>query len=752
MPDAPASVHGAAWSRDLVAGLVVFLVAIPLCLGIALASGAPLQSGLISGIVGGLVVGALSGSHISVSGPAAGLAAVVVAQIRDLGSFEAFLGAVVLAGLFQVAIGLLRGGMLANFFPGNVIRGLLAAIGILLILKQIPHLVGDDSDSEGEMSFFQPDGENTFSELLKATELFQPGAALVGLSCLALLILWPKSPLARTPVPAPLGAVLLGVLLNETFAALGTGLEIAASHLVAVPVIGENGVTWSNVLAAPDWSLLLSPAVLMAGVTLGLVASLETLLNLEATDRLDPLRRASPPNRELLAQGVGNFVSGCLGGLPVTSVIVRSSVNAQSGGRTRLATLTHGALLLVSVALLPQLLNRIPLSALAAILVITGFKLASPKLFREMWRGGHTQFVPFAATVVAIVFSDLLLGVLIGLTVSMLFILSRNLRRGFHQVTEDHIGGVVHRIELSPQTSFLNRGQLAMRFADLKEGEHVLIDARLCDYVDPDILLMIREFIEEEAPARGIHVSATGFQERYPISDVVQFVDWSTREIQEALTPARALQLLKEGNERFAQGRRLKRDLVRQIDATADGQHPIACVLSCIDSRSPAELLFDQGLGDLFSCRLAGNVASLKVLGSMEFACKAAGAKLIVVLGHTRCGAVKATCDLVASGADAAAATGLTNLGHITEPITDAVRAEAARQPGADQTARNAAFVDDVAAANVHIQLQWILDNSPVLAQMVHAGEIDIVGAMYDISTGRVAFFEDAKKAIAQRT
>jgi carbonic anhydrase/SulP family sulfate permease len=424
----------------------------------------------------------------------------------------------------------------------------------------------------------------------------------------------------------------------------------------------------------------------------------------------------------------------------MTSVIVRSSVNAQSGGRSKASAIFHGFLLLGSLLLVPTLLNRIPLAALAAVLIVTGFKLASPALFRRMWKEGSKQFVPFAITVGAIVFTDLLTGVLIGLGTSLGFILWGNLRRGFRIIREDHVGGMVHRIELATQASFLNRAQLATVLGEFRRGDQVAIDARMTDYVDPDILSLIREFADETAPARGLKVSLLGFKDRYPIRDVKQYVDWTSKEVQASLTPDRVLRLLKEGNERFTSGQRLTRDLAQQVDDTAGGQHPMACILSCIDSRSPAELLFDLGLGDIFSVRLAGNVASPKALGSMEFACKVAGAKLIVVLGHTRCGAVKATCDLVAKGLDPVEATGLTNLGAITEPISEAVRMETRTKDRRD--ASNPDFVDSVAAINVRNTIRWIEDNSPVLRSMIINGEIGIAGAMYDVATGRVTFLD----------
>ncbi|MBU3727995.1 MAG: SulP family inorganic anion transporter, partial [Phycisphaerales bacterium] len=368
LPAPPASI-----GRDLTAGVVVFLVAIPLCLGIALASGAPLLSGLISGVIGGILVGALSGSSISVTGPAAGLAAIVLAQITSLGSFEAFLLAVVLAGGMQVAFGLFKAGALSKFFPTNVIKGLLAAIGVLLILKQVPHLVGHDSDWQGDMAFRQEDGDNTFSALLHAMRAFLPGAALVGLVSVAILVAWQSVPvLKRSLFPGPLAAVLGGTLLSEGLRWSGSAWAIDPSHLVNVPVVGKDGLEWSAMITYPDFSRIGDSAIWIAAGTLAIVASIETLLNLEATDKMDPLRRASPPNRELLAQGTGNVAAGLIGGLPMTSVIVRSSVNAMAGGLSRVSAIFHGVLLLASVAMLPGLLNTIPLATLAAVLVVTG--------------------------------------------------------------------------------------------------------------------------------------------------------------------------------------------------------------------------------------------------------------------------------------------------------------------------------------------------------------------------------------------
>jgi carbonic anhydrase/SulP family sulfate permease len=727
--------------RDLTSGLVVFLVALPLCLGVALASGAPLFSGLVAGIVGGLVVGPLSGSHTSVSGPAAGLTAVVAAQIAALGTFEAFLGAVVLAGALQLAAGIARGGSIANYFPSSVIRGLLAAIGVILILKQIPHLVGHDTDPVGEMAFAQPDQQTTFSELWQTLFDIHPGAALVGLGAIALHLLWDRIPaLKKTMIPAPLVVVLGGVAAAELLAPLGDLWLIGETHRVQVPV-AESATDFASFVQLPDMSAFARSELYVAALTIAIVASLETLLNLEAVDSLDPYQRRSDPNRELVAQGVGNMTAGLLGGLPVTSVIIRSSVNIQTGGRTRLATIFHGALLLICVATIPALLNRIPLSALAAILLITGFKLASPALFREMWSQGRAQFLPFAATLAAIVLTDLLVGILIGLAVAAAFILRSNMQRPIRRIQERHLGGDVLRIELANQVSFLNRAALLQALDEVPEGGHVMIDATDTDYIDPDVLALIHDFERQTAPARGVKVSLDGFRDRYgKLENRVEYVDYSTREVQSKLTPQQVVEILREGNERFREGRSLSRDAKRQQRQTASAQYPMAAVLGCIDSRAPVETLFDVGLGDVFVARIAGNVARSKVLGSLEYACVVAGAKLVVVLGHTSCGAVGASVDLYGIEGSIREATGCHHLDLIVSSIQESI-VESELVDRAEWSAeRRMAYANEISRRNVFRTVGLILQESPALAQRVESGEIGIVGALYDVTTGEVEF------------
>ncbi|HRH96476.1 MAG TPA: carbonic anhydrase family protein [Prosthecobacter sp.] len=728
--------------KDITASIAVFLVALPLCLGIALASNAPLFSGLISGIVGGLLVGMLSGSHKSVSGPAAGLTAIVAAQIAALGSFEAFLTAVVVAGVMQVVMGTLRLGFIAAFFPLSVIKGLLAAIGLILILKQIPHVFGHDADAEGEMSFEQPDHENTFSELWATLSDVQPGAAIIGLLSVVLLMLWDRSKaLKKSPVPSALVVVVMGVGINLILRKMGHVWEIKASHLVNVPVANDFQA-FLGFLQFPDAAGFSNPAIFKAAVTIALVATLETLLNLEAVDKINPDQHQSPPNRELVAQGIGNITAGLIGGLPMTSVIVRSSVNINAGGRTKISAVLHGVLLVLCLVTVPQWLNEIPLSALAAILIMTGLKLASPALFRQMWTEGTRQFLPFMMTIAAILVTDLLVGVLIGLGISILFILHSNLRRPLRRIVEKHTAGEVLRIELANQVSFLNRASIERTLHGVPRGGHVLIDARQTNYIDPDIRDLISDFHDTTSKAHGVEVSLVGFKEHYDFNDHIEFIDYTSREVQSSLTPAAVLGVLQEGNRRFLAGERIQRDFSRQVAATASGQFPMAAVLSCIDSRTPAEVIFDLGLGDIFSARVAGNIAARDLIGSMEYACVVAGSKLVVVMGHTSCGAVNAAVDLICSQKSAAEATGCGNLDGLVTEIQQSIDMKTCKQPNQWLPGEKAAYSNEISRRNVIHTIQVIRERSAALDKLVREGKIAIVGALYDVGTGQVGFFQ----------
>lgn len=481
-------------AKDFPASIVVFLVALPLCLGIALASKAPLFSGVTAGIIGGLVVGFLSRSHTSVSGPAAGLTAVVATAITSLPSYQVFLVAVVMAGLFQVVLGIVKAGLLGEFVPNTVIKGMLAAIGIILIMKQTPHLIGYDADFEGDETFLQADGQNTFSEILYSLNYFNPGSTIIGFLSLGLLILLETTKLKATRFvkifPAPLIVVLVGVALVFTFSNFFPALNVESSHLVNIPV-SDGLAEFSGFFVGPDWSGFANPKVYSIALTLAVVASLESLLSIEATDKLDPFKRITPPNRELIAQGVGNLVSGLLGGLPVTAVIVRSSANINAGARTKFSAIFHGILLLFSVYFIPQWLNYIPLAALAGILIFTGYKLVKPSIVKETYAKGYSQFVPFIITIVAILFTDLLIGVLIGIGSGLYFLLVSNFRSAISFISD----GNKHLIKFKREVSFMNKASLKRMFESIPENNYILIDASQAHFIDNDIIETVNDFI-----------------------------------------------------------------------------------------------------------------------------------------------------------------------------------------------------------------------------------------------------------------
>ncbi|MBO3671088.1 sulfate permease [Acinetobacter soli] len=714
--------------KDALSGLVVFLVALPLCLGIALASGAPILSGILAGIVGGIVVGFLSGSHISVAGPAAGLTAVILVQLEQLGgNYAAFLLCIIFAGGLQILFGLFKLGFFANYIPNNVILGLLAAIGVILIATQIPYLLGLGNFSWREL--WSDQGINPNIQL-------DAGAMAIGLLSVVVILVWDKTPLKKLVLPSALIAVLVAAVLNYVLTYLQSPWAIQTENLIQLPNLLN---ATESAFIFPDWSALTNPLIYTGAITLAVVASLETLLNLEAADKLDPHKRASPPNRELWAQGTGNIISGLIGGMPITSVIVRSSVNANTGARSKCSTIIHGILLLLAVLFFVPLMNMIPLSALAAILILTGFKLTHPSLFKKLYQQGWTQFIPFMITLVAILLTDLLVGILIGLASSIVFILYGNLHKGVRVYREKHLHGVITRIELPSQVTFLNRASLISALERVHKHEKLVIDATQSDSIDPDIYQVIQEYQNETAIKRQIDLKLIGFKQHYQeLDDAVLDIDISTRDLQSKLKPSDVLKLLKEGNQRFVKNERLQRDIYRQIRVTADeGQHPIAAVLGCMDSRAPTEMLFDVGIGDLFSLRIAGNVAGQKVLGSLEFACQAKGAKVIVVLGHTDCGAVTSACQLALQKQSVADIKEMPHIQYVLGPLMHSVdNVYDIMQP----RSLTPAFIDQVTAMNVHYNIQYIIKHSAVLREMLEHQQIDIVGAIYDVKTGKVNF------------
>ncbi len=495
------------FGKDIPASIVVFLVAMPLCLGIALASGAPLFSGLIAGIVGGIVVGSISGSNLGVSGPAAGLAVIVLGAIQDLG-FEAFLLAVVLAGIIQIVMGFLKGGIIAYYFPSSVIMGMLAGIGIIIFMKQIPHAFGYDGDPLGDLFFQQRDGENTFSELANIPDYVGWGAAIVWAVSLLILLIWEtkffKSKRIFQIIPGPLVAVIAGVLLNQLFNSYQS-IIISSEHMVNVPLAGSFDQFIGN-FTLPDFTAFGNPQIYVTALVIAVVASLETLLCVEATDKMDPHKRITPTNRELIAQGVGNSVSGLIGGIPITQVIVRSSANIQSGGKTKASAIIHGFLLLTSIILIPNILNMIPLATLAAILMVVGYKLAKPSQFKKMYAQGKAQFVPFLVTIIGVVFTDLLVGLGIGLLFSILFLLYNNFRIPFKIGENDDQERKKMRIELAEEVSFLNKAKLMDTLRRIPNKTDLVIDATRSQFIHYDILEIIEDF-KINAPQRDIELT-----------------------------------------------------------------------------------------------------------------------------------------------------------------------------------------------------------------------------------------------------
>ncbi|MBA2652794.1 MAG: bifunctional SulP family inorganic anion transporter/carbonic anhydrase [Tatlockia sp.] len=724
---------------DIVAAIVVFLVAIPLCLGIALASGAPLFSGILSGIIGGVIVGSLSGSQVSVSGPAAGMAAVVVATIAQLGDFNSFLLALALAGVLQIVIGALRAGFIAEYIPSNVVQGLLCAIGILLIIKQLPFAFTLSPDLKVLQSHLLESTEGlSFNPLYDLSQHVNNGALIISLVSFAILIYAEKTSVKwMENVPAPILVVIAGILINEIYLMMDSSFAQTYPYLVNIPA--HNG--FSDLLSQlqfPNWSSWNNPKIYLYGFILAIVASLESLLNVKAGEKLDNKHRYCSKDQELLAQGVGNLTAGLLGGIPVTSVIVRTSVNIQAGSKSKFSTIFHGLFLLIAILFFNKWLNKIPLSCLAAILIFTGYKLTKPSIYRTIYAQGMDRFIPFIATVISIVIFNLLIGILIGLAISLFYILKSNSTARFDIIKEIYTTGEANRLVLPQQVTFLNKASLIAELSSIPKNAQLIIDARYSTYIDKEIIELIQEFQQEQAPLKQISLNLIGFKENYDIHNYIDFINVTTYDVQANLKPFEVLNILHEGNQRFLNDTRIHRLTNIDIKYTAETQHPVAVIFGCIDSRVPVETIFDMSFGDIFCVRVAGNVVNDDVLASIEYACNVAGAKLIVVLGHTRCGAIGASCDHVEKG-------------HITQlvaKIQPAVTAET--EIKTDRCSTNQDFVTRVTELNIANTLQQIYNESEILRQMIDEEAIGLVGALYDVRTGKVAFkdYADAIKKL----
>ncbi len=504
-------------------GMVVFLVALPLCLGIALASGAPPLSGVIAGIIGGIVIGTISNSNISVSGPAAGLAAIVLSTITDLGAFELFLCAGLIAGILQLILGFIRAGSISNYFPNSVIEGMLAGIGIIIILKQLPYAVGYNSENFSSEVVFQ--NGYTFASILKyltaVVSSIHPGAVIVTAVSIAILITWDHIPALKKLrlLPGALVAVIAGILLNAAFIAMGSSLAISSDHLVTLPV-PKTAQDFAALLTMPDFAGFMNPKVWIAGATIAIVASIETLLCIEASDRLDQQRRITDTNLELRAQGIGNMASALIGGLPITSVVVRSSANANAGATSKISAIIHGVLLLACVLILPVILNLIPLATLAAVLLLVGYKLASPVKIKHFLRKGKFQYIPFLATIFAVVFTDLLTGVAIGMAIAIFYVLQGNMKRAYYFSREELEDADAITLKLAEEVSFLNKAAIKKTLKNIQSNSKVIIDAKGTSYITSDVLEMIQDFANIRAKEEDIQVELIGFRTNY--SDYAQ--------------------------------------------------------------------------------------------------------------------------------------------------------------------------------------------------------------------------------------
>ena len=527
------------FKSDILSGLVVFLVALPLCLGIAVASGAPTAfAGVITGIIGGIVVGYLSGSNVSVSGPAAGLIAIILTAITDMG-YEVFLVAVVIAGLIQLTMGLIKAGTISSYFPTSVIEGMLVAIGIIIIMKELPHAIGYDKAHEGDFFALEKGAEKGFlTEIINSVNYAHLGAIIVTVVSISILVAFNKLPALKKikALPGALVVVIVGIIINEIFKATGSPLVITGNHLVELPTASSFSEFFGQ-FSTPDFSAFTNSKVWVVGATIAIVASIETLLCLEAGDKMDPMKRLSSANTELKAQGVGNMLAGLIGGLPMTSVIVRTTANINAGAKTKLSAMAHGIFLLAAVVSIPFLLNKIPMACLAAILIMIGLKLASPKVFKHMWHAGKYQFVPFIATVVAVVATDLLKGVGIGLAVSIIFILKGNMKLAYFFKKQEHHEGETIHIDLAQEVSFLNKAAIKETLRHLPSNSKVIIDAANTVYIDYDVLQLIREFVTHGSRDKNITVRLKNFKKAYKMEDAVHVHSENDEMAERSLVP-----------------------------------------------------------------------------------------------------------------------------------------------------------------------------------------------------------------------
>jgi len=708
------------FKQDLSAGLVVFLVALPLCLGIALASGAPLLSGIITGVVGGIVVGFISGSQLAVSGPAAGLTTIVASAIISLHSYETFLVCVVLAGVIQIILGLVKAGKIGLYFPSNVIKGMLAAIGIILILKQIPHAFGYDADTEGDFTFAQADHSNTFTEITHLLSKLTPGAIIIFILSMVVLMLW-DTPLFKKvkAFPSGLVVVLLGVIAALVLQNAPAAFNLKANSFVQIPVFSGLGDFATN-LKFPDFSKIANTEVLTVAFTIAFVASLETLLSIEAVDKLDPLKRSTPLNRELIAQGVGNTVAGLLGGLPLTAVIVRGATNVNSGAKTKTSSIFHGILLLIAVLLIPVLMNKIPLASLAAILIMVGYKLAKVQLFKDMYKAGWNQFTPFVVTVMAIILTDLLKGVLIGMGVSIIFILVNATKDLIYSTQKLTKSGTMQQLVLSEQVTFLNKAHLNEFFNSIKPGMSVWVDAGQTRYIEQDCLEILQEF-KSRAALENIPCTITGLKDHYSFLEAkVEVMDQHEHNHHDH----------QHYNELFSNNRKWIADKlhldVNYFAKLNKGQSPPYLIIGCSDSRAPMEVITGAQPGEIFSHRNIANQvipSDINLMSVVQYAVEALKVRHIVVCGHYGCGGIRAA---VAGGTQG-------NLDQWLSHVRDLDRANSEElNTIPDTEMRHRRLVE----LNVEEQIYQLKSTAIVQNALQNGQTLNFYGWVYDLADG----------------
>lgn len=712
--------------KDIPSGVVVFLVALPLCLGIALACGAPLISGLISGIIGGILIGSISQSDVSVSGPAASLSAVVLIAIEELGSFEIFLLALLIGGGIQLLLGILRAGLIADYMPTSIIKGLLAAIGLILIFSQLPYALGVELDQSQFLDYSQNFLAGIRQRIVGTFQAISPGAVILSVISLAILVFWDKTFLKKLKqLPPFLVVVILGVILNQLFKYFIPSLYLDEIHLVSIPEI--EGV--SSLVTFPDFSAIGDIQVWTYALTIALIASIASLLAIEAADNLDPHKRRSPPNRELVAQGIGNTLAGLIGGIPITSVIVRSSVNIEAGAETRLSTIVHGSLLAVSVLFLSSVINMIPLASLAVLLLVVGYKLASFAIFKSLYRKGWDQFIPFIITTIGILVTDVLIGVLIGAASSLFFLLRGNFYNPFYIESTKSPKGKTFRLELSNEVSFLNKPAIKSTLWNLPRNSKVIIDASFTTYVEPDVVEILDDFQNTFARENNMDVTITGLRKKYDPEKKNTLVTGPSEVKTHLSTPKDILEYLKEGNQRYIEGTLVSRRLRNKELMDFIKEAPLAAVINCIDMREPLNMLLNTDIGDLIPLRAAGNLVGEHLIHSTEVACRNQGAKLVLLMGNSGNSFIKEALEHHRKGKES----------YLTPLLAPALSSGTFSEERL-KTGDINKLVDDITLWNLEESKTKILKQNQYIREQVNHGKLGLCSAFFNRTTGKIEF------------